>query len=128
MNGLKRYRIDLGPRCAFDNHTYMDINYSNENPWDVLNELCWEHTEEDEWNFISPEKSNVTPNQKLNIYGISLTVPTDAAKMVKWSSNSIKSALVFFLKSDDTLVNNAFAYLICMDNWVGLTIDEETYT
>lgn len=129
MNELTRYRIELGPRCAFDEH--MSLNFFDNNYEDNINllmNLCYEEdstSEETTYIFKSPEKINVTPNQKLNIYGIYITVPSDASKMIKWSSDQTKSALLFFLKSDSELVDNAFAYQICMDNWIEIEIEIE---
>ena len=118
MNELRRFRIELGKRTTFDEHTIVD------HPLDpILDDLLWEETEEgsDIWIVKQPEIITVTPNQKINIYGIILTVPQDASEMVKWSSDSIKSALVYFTKSTNELVDNAFAYRICMDNWIELS-------
>ena len=124
MNELTRYRIELGPRCMFDNNTFMNFSgIDNDNL--IMNICYYEDPISEELSMRIPEKLDVTPNQKLNIYGIYITVPGDATKMIKWSSDSIKSALLLFLKSDTELVDNAFAYQICMDNWIEIDVEEE---
>lgn len=125
MNELTRYRIELGPRCVFDEHTHIDGELL-ENLYDLdILDLLFDVSDNDHWTSKRPEIINVVPNQKINIHGIVLKVPSDASKMVKWNADSIKTALVFFLKNDTTLVDDAFAYLICMDNWIEIEVTND---
>lgn len=128
MKEFVRYRIELGPRCMFDANTHVNalIESSYATSGTPLNDLLIGGTDDDgEYIAKAASISDVTPNQVLTFYGLTIKVPSDASKMVKWEESSIKSALVLFLKSNNTLVDNAFAYQICMDNEIELEDLEE---
>jgi hypothetical protein len=103
MKEFIRYRIDAGPRCTFDSNTIVRFGP------DCFSDSLQYLNEE-------PVITNVIPNEKLNFFGISVNVPEDASKMVKWYSDSVDTVVLLFLKEDGTLVDNAFAYHITMDN------------
>lgn len=127
MKEFVRYRIELGPRCMFDANTHVDalIESSYATSGTPLNDLLIGDTDDNGYIAKVASISNVTPNQVLTFYGLTIKVPSDASKMVKWEETSIKSVLVLFLKSNNTLVDNAFAYQICMDNEIELEELEE---
>lgn len=110
MNEFTRYRVSLGERCVFDDNTEIQIYNASNFDNVVLDELL----------NTTREIIDVTPNQIIDLYGISLKVPEDAAKMLKWSSSEKDIALVIFLNSNGKVVNNGFAYQIVMENWVEL--------
>lgn len=100
--------MDIGPRCTFDSNTIVNFGDGFSDSLECLN--------------AEPVTTNVVPNTKLNFFGISVNVPEDASKMVKWDSDSVDTVLLLFLKEDGTLVDNAFAYHITMDNWIELEV------
>lgn len=105
-NEFIRYRIDKGPRCSFDSNTIITIDGDPE----YLGEATI---------------IDVVPNQKVTFFGMSVKVPSDASKMVKWQNEEIDQVILLFLKSNGDLVDNAFAYELTMDNELELTTESE---
>lgn len=106
MNELIRYKVDeVGTRCAYDSQTEVEL--TDGIPFRILN-------------YGSPIITNVSPNQKLTFFGLSIKVPNGASKMVKWSSNTVDSVLLIFLDEDGNPVENSFAYQLTMDNTIEL--------
>lgn len=122
MNTLTRYTINFGERVAFDENTYIDFN-SLEDEGLLLHALLSDEDLQSGTKTKIPDIISVVPGQRYDFYGISLKAPNDAIKMAKWTNDSLHSAFVFFLNNNDKPVDNAFAYLICMDNWVVLGLD-----
>ena len=108
MKEFTRYRINKGARCLFDSNTIIKIN-------GLLIDLG------------EPTAINVTPNQNITFFGLSVKTPSDASKMIKWQDEEIDHVLFLFLKSNGDLVDNAFAYELMMDNELELvtSLEEE---
>lgn len=124
MNTLTRYTINFGERVAFDENTDIDFSSLGDEGL-LLQFLLLDEDFQPEIKTKIPDIISVVPGQRYGFYGISLKAPDDAIKMVKWTNDSLHSAFVFFLNNNDKPVDNAFAYLICMDNWAVLELDED---
>ena len=137
MNIFTRYKIDLGPRAFSVENTLVRVNgVLDVETRKLLLSLLYNaydfETEEytfdddvtslDELELQSPTIVNVTPGQTFDFYGIILKAPSDAAKMIKWTNDSINAALVSFIKSDNTAAGDSFLYQICNDNWMELEV------
>ena len=102
MNTFTRFRIELGPKVTFDENTVFLMD-GVENP--SSSEL-----------FDTVNMIDVSSKSKVLVQNIELKVPTDASKLVEFKKDV--ASLAFFIKSDGTLVNDAFAYSIVDDNWI----------
>ena len=112
MNEYIRYNVEeIGTRCAYDSETAVIINDDHS----LLESLGYDKT---------PTIVNISPNQKLTFFGLSVKVPDNASKMVKWNSSEINSVLLLFLDADGNPVENSFAYQLTMDNVLELEIDD----
>lgn len=125
MNTLTRYTINFGERVAFDENTDIDFVSLEGDEGLLLNTLLLDGDLQSGTTTKIPDIMSVVPGQRYDFYGISLKAPDDAVKMVKWTNDSLHSAFVLFLNNNDKPVDNAFAYLICMDNWAVLGLDED---
>lgn len=106
MTEFTRFRINFGPHVTFDENTVFSINGELE---DIEN-----------W---STQILSIPQNRQLKVKGISVFVPNDASKVVIMNNiNGINMAIYFFLKQDDTLVDNPFAYAMCLENWISLNV------
>lgn len=108
MNKVDRYSVELG--TMFDLTTNPDVY------------IEWALQED----FTSKEIITVTPGQSVTLLDFTVTVPTNAAKLIKYTTST--RVMGFFLNSNNELLSSNIAYIVRpVENWVEIELPSFIY-